>query len=200
MFFVSSSYFKRFGDEFKKLHPKLNLEQIKSTKYDEIHLQIHGLFKNYAKNLGVDMFLFPFSIKKQLEKGYNIYGLIFGALHIAAAVKFLEIVWKKNPINGMANYDIDGDLKANQIDLFTGVKQITKIEQFQNALQLNILNGELKSNLDVFLYTYRSGHISSHAKEVVEKLKKNKIINYTGPSLISYGAFRNNKKVIYEIL
>ena len=201
MFFISSSYFKRFGEEFKKLHPKLDIEKIAKTEYKKIHLQVHELFQIYAKESNQEMFLFPFSIQKKLEKGFNIYGLVFGAKHIAAAVKFLEIVWKKNPINGNADYDIEEERKsAGQVDLFTGEPKPTKVAKFQEDLETLILNKTLKTNIEVFLFTYKSGHVSEHAQKVVEKLKKGKKIHFNGSLRISYNAYKDNNIVDYEIL
>nr|MBC8186341.1 three-Cys-motif partner protein TcmP [candidate division KSB1 bacterium] len=93
IFFISSSYFKRFGRDFKKLFPNLDFKKIKNSNYSEIHRVILDEYKKMLPNNSKTK-LYPFSIKK----GANIYGLIFGSKHPLAADKFLHIVWDKNQI------------------------------------------------------------------------------------------------------
>jgi len=86
-----------------------------------------------------DWKLYPFSLKK----GANIFGIVFEAKHPLAVDKFLNIAWKRNPINGDANFDIDDDSKKMQIDIFND-KKLTKIEKFKENLKLKVLAGEIK--------------------------------------------------------
>ena len=123
LYFVSSSYIWRFGDEdeFKK-HLDIDLSEAKKQKYNFIHQHITEALR---KKLPIDtkLKLYPFSLKK----GANIHGIIFGSSHPLGVDKFLSIGWKRNGINGNANFDIDDDALKGQVDIFKG-KKYTKIE------------------------------------------------------------------------
>ena len=107
LYFVSASYFWRFGDskEFKE-HLDIDMTVAKKDPYKFIHRNvIEQLRKKLPSNTKVK--LYPFSLKK----GANIHGIIFGASHPRAVDKFLAIAWKRNETNGQANFDIDDDAK-----------------------------------------------------------------------------------------
>lgn len=198
LYFVSSSYFNRFNDrpEFQTAL-SVSKNRIKEKPYKYIHeIVIEELRKEIPKNSSVR--LYPFSIKKNS----NIYGLIFGASHILAVDKFLEISWKKNNINGAANFDIDDDtIKGMLLDLFGNI-EYTKIQKFQMDLEMKILKGELKNNKSVYKYTLSCGHIPNHAVEVIKKLRENKRIDYEGKSpLVNYNQiYKHNKLLSYQII
>lgn len=139
IYFVSSSYFKWLGNtnEFKK-HVVLDVQELRNNPYKFIHKNV---IEQLRKKLpvGSTLKLYPFSLKK----GVNIFGIVFGAKHPLAVEKFLNIAWKRNPINGNANFDIDDDSKKAQLDIFEG-KKLTKIEQFQNTFKRKVLSGEIK--------------------------------------------------------
>ena len=42
-----------------------------------------------------------------IKKGPNIYGLVFGSGHVRGIDKFLEVAWRKDALNGEADYDIN---------------------------------------------------------------------------------------------
>lgn len=196
LYFVSSSYFNRFGqkEEFSK-YLNLDMEEIKKTPYQSIHkLVVQKLRDNLPNQSGLK--LYPFSLKK----GANIYGIIFGAKHPRAVDKFLNIAWKKNPVNGDANFDIDKDALKYQNNIFTG-EQHTKIETFKISLQEKIFQGSIKNNFDALQFAYNEGHIGKHAADCLKEMKKNNIIFYEGPSpLITYdNVFKNNKKINYTL-
>ena len=126
---MSSSFFKRFGttDEFKRVLD-FDLQDFEKADYRNIHRLVIEKIKSKLPP-DTPLKLFPFSIKK----GANIYGIIFGAKHYRAVDKFLDIAWKRNKLNGEADFDIDEDLGKGQLDIF-GSKKMTKIEKFQNDL------------------------------------------------------------------
>ena len=113
LYFVSASYFWRFGNtkEFKE-HIDIDMEAAKKAPYDFIHRKIieHLRMKLPA---GTPLKLYPYSLKK----GTNIHGIIFGASHPRAVDKFLSIAWKRNEVNGEANFDIDDEASLEQLDL-----------------------------------------------------------------------------------
>ena len=114
LYFVSSSYFKRLGHttEFKR-HVDLDIELLKKNPYKFIHRNVIEQLRTKLP-LNSDLKLYPFSLKK----GANIFGIVFGAKHPLAVDKFLNIAWKRNPVNGDANFDIDDDSKKGQLDMF----------------------------------------------------------------------------------
>ncbi|TVR41384.1 MAG: three-Cys-motif partner protein TcmP [Cryomorphaceae bacterium] len=191
LYYVSSSYFKRLGltDEFKRVLD-FDPEELEKTSQKLMHRAVLGKIESRLPK-STDLKLFPYSIKK----GPNIYGIIFGAKHFRAVDKFLRIAWSTNQINGEANFDIDDDQKKGQLDMFDGQK-MTKIESFQHELEEKLLNGELKSNKDVLLFTFERGHIPKHTQPVFKKLKTR--IQYEGiaPKVNYDNVFK--KKVIVE--
>jgi three-Cys-motif partner protein len=175
IYFVSSSYFWRLGStaEFKKVL-KFDMDELKKGKYHNIHREVISELKKGLPEK-TDLKLFPFSLKK----GANVYGIIFGAKHFLAVDKFLKIAWERNATNGEADFDIDEDSKKNQLDMFQG-KRMTKIEKFKDELKQLILNGTLRNNKEVLIYTYETGHLPAHSKEVLRDLKAEKRISYAG--------------------
>ncbi len=109
IFFISSSYIFRFVEqhEVKKYHPKFNSEIIKNALHKQIHNVICKEYEKYVPSTITDYLIIPFSLMKKDKN--NIYGLIFVSKNIRGIDKFLNTVWKKNAINGTANYDIDDD-------------------------------------------------------------------------------------------
>lgn len=196
LYFVSSSYFFRFGErpEFM-MNVQIDMQRAKDNPYKFIH---RSLLEQLREKIPVDsnMKLYPFSIKK----GTNIYGIIFGASHPLAVDKFLNVAWKKNAINGEANFDIDEDLSKSQLSLFEE-KKPTKKETFAKLLRENILKCKLRNNEEVYLFTLDQGHIPTHASEVLKQLKMEGLISYEAPSpLVTYDQIFNNHRILeYKI-
>ena len=198
LYFISSSYFKRFHTEFNAMLG-IDMEIVKTQPYRLIHRVVVEKLKSiFPKNTNLK--IYPYSIKKPTNP--SIYGILFGAKHPRAVDKFLSISWKKNSINGDANFDIDDDINNKiSFDLFEG-KKTTKIEKFQSNLRERILNSEITDNKSALNYTYSEGHIPSHASDLLKDLKKNKIIEYDSISpLVTYDNVYKNKKFLeYKLL
>ncbi len=197
LFFSSSSYVWRFGEqqEFRE-HLEIDLEVARQQGYHNIHQVITDALRERIPEES-KMKLYPFTIKK----GANIYGIIFGASHIRAVDKFLALAWKKNDINGMANFDIDDDSEKAQLDMFVG-KKATKLEKFEALLEEEIMKGNLSSNYSVLDFVYAHAHIPSHAAKVVRRMKKEGKISYHGKSpLITYENVHKKKhKIVYKLM
>ncbi len=195
LYFVSTSYLKRFRNtpEFKAFG--IDMDFIINNPFRFIHQSLLDILRSWLP-ISSKLKLYPFTIKKPS----GIYGLVFGASHPAAVVKFLEISWKQNEHNGSANFDIDEDLNKSQMDLFSG-KRLTKKELFQGNLEKAVLSGELKSNVDAFFFTIDRGHIPVHAKEVLERLKKGKLVAYksSSPLIPSDNVCKNKVKQDYHL-
>lgn len=196
LYFVSSSYFLRFGDrpEFKG-HVDFDMSLARKNPYKFIHRSIiEQLRKKLPSN--TDLKLYPFSLKK----GSNIYGIIFGASHPRAVDKFLSIAWKRNGINGEADFDIDDDVAKKQDDMFD--KTLTKIDQFKENVRSNILSKAITNNFDLYNFTLEQGHIGRHAADCLKGMKKNEEVSFEGISpLVTYdNVYKNKKKIEYQIL
>jgi three-Cys-motif partner protein len=187
LYFVSSSYFIRFGDsgEFRRYF-SFDLEQANKYPYKFIH---NILLEQIKQKLPptTELKLYPFSIKK----GANIHGLIFGSKNLKGVEKFLNIAWKLNPINGNANFDIDDDKSKQQTRLFDE-NWITKIDLFNRNLEIFIKSNSVVTNAMIYVFTLNQGHVPSHATQQLLKLKKDKKVHYDGKGpKINYNAVKN---------
>jgi three-Cys-motif partner protein len=192
LYFLSASYFWRFGEtEEFKVHLDIDMVEAKKDPYKFIH---RNIIEQLRKKLPdrTNLKLYPFSLKK----GANIHGIIFGATHPRAVDKFLSIAWKRNEINGEANFDIDKDIEKAQISLFDA-KKLTKIEQFKQDVRIKVINGEIKNNFELLDFTFEEGHIGSHAAECLKEMKKDGEIQYDGRfPLVTYDNVYKIKKLL----
>lgn len=195
MYFFSSSHYTRFGKlkEFKT-HLELDIGQLKKDGPEKIHRNTCEQLKKTLPN-NTSLQLYPFSLKK----GINIHGVIFGAKHPSAVEKFLGIVWKLNPINGDANFDIDDEANLGQLDMFSG-QRVSKIESFKKEVRDKILSKEIKTNKELLNFTFEKGHIGKHANECLKEMKRNNEITYnTNSPCVTYDSvYKNGKIVHYE--
>jgi len=196
LYFVSASYFWRFGDspEFKA-HLDIDMAAAKKDPYKFIHRNIIDQLRKKLPST-TKLKLYPFSLKK----GGNIHGIIFGASHPRAVDKFLSIAWKRNETNGDANFDIDDDANKIQLDAFEGQK-LTKIQKFQELVRAKILSKEINDNFALYKFVIEEGHIAAHAVECMKALKKEGKITYDSISpLLTYdNVFKTKKKLEYKI-
>ncbi len=197
LYFVSSSYFLRFGErpEFR-VNLDLDIEYLKKNPYKAIHRSLIEQLKNKLPD-DTKLRLYPFSIKK----GSNIHGIIFGATHIRAVDKFLTISWARNSLNGEADYDIDDDGIKEQLDLFEG-KRLTKIESFNENIRDKILKGIIKNNRQAYDFCLSQGHLGRHGAEVIREMKKEKLVDYDSRSpMVTYENVYDKRKIImYKVL
>ena len=198
LFFISSSTIKRFAD-LQSIRQYINLSpsQVAKTEYHNIH----RLVLNYYKSLipkEKEYYLASFSLKK----GSGVYGLIFGSNHVLGIEKFLKTCWKLDPERGEANFDIDQDnIRQGQLDLFTNeVRKPKKVDAFNKDLKENILNGNLRTDKDIYLYTLNHGFTIEQTRKIIAQLEKdNRIIKYTldlSSKVCKSGAVKSNIKLI----
>lgn len=197
LYFVSASYIWRFGEsEEFKVHLDIDMTEAKKNPYKFIHRSIiEQLRKKLPAN--TKLRLHPFSLKK----GANIYGIIFGASHPRAVQKFLDVAWKRNAVNGEANFDIDDDELKGQGSLFDA-PQLTKIQTFKADVREKILAKEIVNNFQLYDYALQEGHLGSHAADELREMKKKGEISYEGTSpLVTYEqVYKMKRKVDYIIL
>lgn len=195
IYFVSSSYFWRFGgtEEFQKIL-EFDFEELKRKNHLEIHRAVINKLKESLPE-NTKLKLFPFSLKK----GPNIYGIIFGTKHYRAVDKFLDISWKRNETNGEADFDIDDDSKKQQLDFFE-TKKLTKVERFKIELETLLLDNTLKNNEEVLIYTYESGQFRKNADAVVRKLRREGKLDYVGktPGVNYDNVFKKRNIIQYK--
>lgn len=197
LYFVSASYLWRFGnsEEFKN-HLDIDMTEAKKNPYKFIHRSIiQQLRKKLPANTKLK--LHPFSLKK----GANIYGIIFGASHPRAVQKFLDVAWKRNSINGEANFDIDDDKLKGQGSLFDA-PQLTKIEAFKMNVRNKILLKEITNNFQLYDYTLQESHLGTHAADELKEMKRKGEITFEGKSpLVTYEqVYKMKRKVDCIIL
>jgi len=197
IYFVSSSYFKRFGktEEFRA-HFEVDIDEINSNPYRFIHRIVLNQLKSTLPSSS-RLKLYPFTIKK----GKNIYGIIFGAKHPRAVDKFLDISWKKNSVNGDANFDIDDDTNKKQFDLFSGSVPLTKIEAFKQKVEVKILSKEISNNFELLNFVYDEGHLPKHASDCLKELNNKKLIKYASKSpLVNYDNVHKKERLLEYII
>jgi len=142
------------------------------------YFHVHRKVLNHYKSLippDKEYFLAPFSIRK----GSNIYGLIFGTNHTLGMEKFLSVAWKIDKLRGEANYDIDGEkISNNAPSLFEQFNLPQKRQMFEEGLRQNILNSNLRTDRDTYLYTLSEGFLLKDSHATLKKLKSEGKINY----------------------
>jgi len=172
IFFFASSHFKRFrdSDEFRS-HIGSQHGPNHSTSHSDTHRLVAEMYRHWLP-ADKEYYIAPFSLKK----GANIYGLIFGSSNLLGISKFLEICWQIDPERGEANFDIDGDNLPKQgqnLDMFRSNDTANKVTIFQNEIKNAILEGNLKSDYEVYRYSLENGFLPvKHAKPIVVQLKK----------------------------
>ncbi|HVM89508.1 MAG TPA: three-Cys-motif partner protein TcmP [Puia sp.] len=169
LFFISSSYIKRFAElkEFKK-YLKITKQDLEGKSY----YHIHRIVLNYYRTLMPEnkkYFLAPFSIKKPS----GIYGLIFGTNHTLGIEKFLSVCWKHDKLTGEANFDIDNEkINIAQPSFFPEYNIPTKRQIFESTLKERILSAKLKTDVEVYLFTLNEGFLLKDANLVMKELHK----------------------------
>jgi three-Cys-motif partner protein len=188
LFFLSSSYFKRFP--FEQLFPDLNIRQA-DIDSKEIHRKVVEKLRDLLPEDSKTK-LYHFSIKKDR----NIYGLVFGATHLLAVEKFLKVAWNQNKINGEANFDIDRDLDT-QLDIFSGqTPKATKLQRFKAELKAFAEQRKQFTNKDVFHYTLEKGFTPQHANEILRKLRDDKYLRHFSHAKIGYRPIYTYNEII----
>jgi three-Cys-motif partner protein len=168
IFFISSALVNRFKKkpEIRKYVP-VTTEDFASMNGTNVHRILSNAYQRWIPE-GWEYYISPFS----LQKGANVYGIVFGSGHPLGIDKFLHVAWKHG---GDANFDIDGDnIDQLQPSLFSEFDKPTKIKVFEKELEKEIIDRNLKTNKDIYLFALRNGILSSHAKDALNLLIENK--------------------------
>jgi len=190
LFFISSSYIRRFaGEPSIQNYFSMNAQQLGESDYKSIHRHICQYFRSKLSK-GMEYHLAPFSIKKSS----NIYGVIFGSRSLYGLQKFLEVCWDLDAATGEANYDIDDDpARHGDRFLFSEMNAIKKQDAFQRDLE-EMLRGKSPqaNNLNVYRFTLESGFLPKHGNAHLRLLQKSGKLEVTDPNTgeeVRKGAF-----------
>jgi len=168
LFFISSAIFSRLGD-----HPSIRKYIDLGEKPEDSH-DAHRSVVDHFRGLvpkGGEYYLAPFSIKKAA----NVYGLVFGSRHPLGMEKFLHVAWKKDQLNGEADFDINREgLSVQQPTLFN--ERPTKVTAFEADLRDGILTKQFLSEADIYRFCISSGMTPSHAVPVIRALKSDGLL------------------------
>jgi len=175
IFFISSSYIKRFSDSpsFKK-YLDITSQDLEGKSYYHIHRIVLEYYRSKIP-AETKYYLAPFSIKKPT----GIYGLIFGSNHIYGLEKFLNVCWRHDHLTGEANFDIDNEkIDLAKPSLFEEYNVPKKIQVFQNTLKNKILTGYLRTDLDIYTFGLKEGFLPKHVNAVIEDMRQNGLIDF----------------------
>lgn len=204
-FFISSSWVSRFKDDAKKLShfENLDFDKLESAPPKEVHQIVCLCYESLAESICSELRFASFTIKKLS----NYYGLIFGATNPYGIEKILEALWKKDPINGCANFDLYDTQKIQQEQkqptLFQefGLEEapVTRLQVFEQSLKEFLLSAN-KTNKDVYDWTLSQCFLPTHSASAIKRFKKEGIINYEarGP-LVNYdNCYKKQRIINYE--
>lgn len=197
LFFISSSYLRRFAGapSFEECHPGLDPKTLREARHEDIHRIMLDYYRGKIPENSRAR-LYPFSIKK----GPNIYGLVFGSKHPLGVEKFLKIAWKKNQLNGEANFDIDNDFEKRQGVLFDDLKKLSKIEAFERRIEELIIKSKAITNRALYDFTLENGHPPSHAHDIVSELRKQRKIECDARIGFSYSSCYDERRKSIKVI
>ena len=188
LFFVSSSLANRF-----KTHPEvrrylpLNDADLQMMNGDNVHRILSAAYKRWLKP-NQKYYLGSFSIKKKA----NVYGLVFGSGHPLGMDKFLRVAWGHG---GDANFDIDGDrIDPSTPSLFPEYDKPKKLTEFEALFRKKILEGTIATNIDAYLFTLEIGVLGSHARDVLNQMVKECLLEKGQRFSVSYDAWSKCSK------
>jgi three-Cys-motif partner protein len=168
LFFISSSTLYRFRD-----HPSIKQKIARPDDHYHVHRAAFGYYRDLLKR-GERYYLAPFSIKK----GSNVYGIIFGSGHPLGIDKFLQVAWKKDVLNGEADFDINREnLRPDQMSFPLDDFRPRKVSAFERELEESLRSGRYRTEADVIRACFDHGVTRQHAKPVLVKLKKQRVID-----------------------
>ncbi|MCK9195424.1 MAG: three-Cys-motif partner protein TcmP [Syntrophales bacterium] len=182
IFFISSGMVNRFKNiqEIRKYVPVTDADFVPMNGKN-VHRIVADAYRRWIPE-GHTYYRGSFSI----QKGPNVYGLVFGSHHPRGIDKFLHIAWRKG---GDANFDIDNDgIDPNAPSLFSEYDKPTKITVFEKDLEIEVLEHRILTNKEVYIFSLQCGVLGSHAKAAMNKMVKEEKLPHQ-VFRISYGAW-----------
>ena len=196
IFFISSSYLKRF-----KEHPvtKKFLGERNLTFEETAPKLCHQIIVEYFESLiphNKDYYLNHFTIKK----GTNYYGLIFGTSHTLGMEKFQKVCWSVDQSAGESNCNTQEDFEKGT--LFYEITEPNKIHKVKECLKKEIVNDQIMDNIQGLKRALKLRCEPKVFTEVIKELEKeNKIERIGSKSYTSVNIHRikANGKDYYSI-
>jgi three-Cys-motif partner protein len=191
IFFISSSFIKRFKD-----HPAIKQYfDTAKIKFDETKpKECHRLIAQYYRNIvptDKEYYLHHFTI----QKGANYWGLIFGTNHSLGMEKFLKVCWEKDKQSGESNFNINNDFQKGT--LFYTEKETIKKQAIESDIREKILSGYLSDNIYGLKYALKKGSLPELFTAVVKELEEEKKIIRNGD--VNYSSTNIHKVKKYNI-
>lgn len=197
IYYVPSHFYKRFGEakEFKAYHD-FDIDTLKNAPADSIHLELSKQLNTKYSDTGTRFV--PFSI----QKGSNIYGILFGSTHPAGVLKFLTLGWKVDPSIGCANHEVqnlrENDTRPSLFATEVGFEsQWTRLTKFKHDLASLVEQSGTISNDRIFEFTLDQGCLPSHANSALSELRKEGKVFFDGPTAgVSNDSVNRKRKTV----
>lgn len=174
IFFISSSFIKRFRDVAAvKAYINTNKLAFEETQPKECHRIIADYFRNMIPT-NKEYYIHHFTIKK----GSNYYGLIFGTNHTLGMEKFVKVCWGEDGNSGESNCNIDNDFEKGTF--FYDPVNTTKKIRIKEELGKLILNGSIQSNIEGLKWVLSCGCEPKLFVDVIDSLVKQKKVAIQG--------------------
>ena len=191
IFFISSSYIRRFKDEPAV---KRYFDTAKIAFDEKRPKDCHRLIAEYYKSFvppGREYYLHHFTI----QKGANYWGLIFGTNHSLGMEKFLKVCWRYDKMAGESNCNVYGDFL--QDTLFYNENETVKKMKLETEIKNKIISGEISDNITGLKYALKQGCLPALFTLTVKKLEAEQRILRTGD--LNYTSTNIHKAKQYRI-
>ncbi len=170
LLFVSTHYLHRFAE-----HPIVRryMELERAADYYHAHRVVLDWYRSQIPE-GTTYYLAPFSFRK----GSSVYCVLFGSGHPRGMEQFLSVAWRKDKLNGEADYDLNRE-NFSEIEPFLPMDMFEKPKKKQvfDALFEQAIRGKLlTTEKELYLFCLENGMLPSHASGVLSRLKKEGVI------------------------
>ena len=174
IFFISSSFIKRFRDvEAVKAYIDTNKLDFEEKKPKECHRIIADYFRNLIP-AEKEYYIHHFTI----QKGTNYYGLIFGTSHTLGMEKFVKVCWVEDKNSGESNCNIDDDFEKGS--LFYDPTNTAKKIRIKEKLSEIIMSGKIKTNVEGLKWVLHYGCEPMLYVEVIKSFVEQKKVAIHG--------------------
>lgn len=176
LFFVPSSYFKRFGsvDVVQNIVP-FDISDIQDIEHSDVHEFICEKYRGLISD-DATFYLAPFSI--QQNRPGNIYGIIFGSGNLLGLEKFLKVAWDNDEMTGGRNFSrgYEADMRQGQQLFSFCPDKPEKIAKFEKEL-LHYIETVSPNNNDLYRFALEHGFAMRVLKSILQEfLESRKII------------------------
>lgn len=159
--FIASAFAHRFADT---LGPQIGVDPsiLKNSSHSSVH---RAIGESFREALAPDEYHITYF---SLEKGSNIYGVIFGSGHLKGLERFLKVCWDLDPNTGEANHNIDNEIGYKGDTLFEEFNQPKKATEFQRRLEAYVQETSPTNGM-LYRFCLENGFLAT-SKYVTDKL------------------------------